>query len=1249
MKKTVFIKKALLSLLALALFPFLELSDAMRAQFLPNIEPRYILRQDTTKDIYSDATWDYYPLAGDYAGGYAVSLRDEIKATYTGDARTKTITVAATVTISGDSYPIVGIWHGAFLGNNATTIKFAGLIKVIDFEAFMYARLTTIEIPYTIEHIGDAAFYGCNQLATVRIQSNEKGGTDEAITCACDEEEEEEEPVAPLLNPNAGPKEVVTVDGLKWCSLQKIPSLCFFRCRSLKEIYLPAYLEEIEWEAFNGCYSLSCSFYFRNIKKIRARAFQGCSKIPLVYISSSMFVKNGGDFLGIIEPHAFNYCGNNIQFQFNGTVIDGVNSAETWRSSNGNWGLNSDTENSTYNALKASGGPLTITSLTEPSSTADWTYTDSPEDMGGITITGYTGRAPVGDWVNGYLIVPSEITEGNVTKEVTMIRRDAFSSVASKVRRLYLPDTLKAIDNKLFDSTFNNLVIIDDSSQVCRDQDQLKDNNGVPSNAKGSELERRIDLSRLLNLQFIGNMAFSQLARRKNVAIHKTTGLRTGDSGNVGDANGITKIHLPRSLIAVGDNAFSDTGDSKVGGAADKTSGYFQQLLEFKWDYEDGVSRLEAIGNDAFWKLGWNASANQFPVNIQVKAYRPSTLVFPKTFRFFGMLNGTKVNNQKGPNLVEYYQNEYGFDFSEFLETTRTNRPAHHFTGCPLIKKVIFKGGNADETRDLAIPSQCFSFCASLQTFICEERVDHVITFHTQGAAWSQNSMGYGSDSRMDFRGDPMIQTIVLPSRYTKLRFQNLALQGCARAALYFSGKGPDYKDPTTQKNPYIKGNKQANGDATNWPRMVMVEGEYGAQTSAPAFGTNDCEITDNNVNCWRKIGNEDFHNSSDTSYKGYIGYVFANSATTQSDAQKKERGTFKLNQDIPFYSEVHYKEVLKDCENHDFTVEVGKGRNPDSDSPNKFTIYNKCAYVCDSSNHAATMSKYLYDLRNGGDANATATVAGSVHAIVVGTADTKYDGVDNNPCIVKKIGDSAFSAAFCDGTDGTGARTDSLHTGTRTYNAETEKYEYSNTWTDLTNVEVPDSIVEIGNYAFMRAYGVQSFGNASGKMPTSLKYIGEYAFAFCNIRSFLEIPSDCIFFENTNNKDYQKGSVFSNNFNLRQITFKNSTSNYYSTAEYVSATGSEPKPIYTTALYSKNKSPASYSYVDASGATKSGTFHKNNRLLLVLNRDGADYHQQDNVATPIYAKLVDGRIQFDGTLGAAGSEVTGLSHGLLG
>ena len=847
------------------------------------------------------------------------------------------------------------------------------------------------------------------------------------------------------------------------CTLTNIPSFCFFNCHGLKELVLPQSIEEIEYEAFNNCRSLYSTLAFMNIKAIRSRAFQGCAALKNIYISSSFFVRDQSTNqpIGIIEDKAFDSCNADLKFYLVGATAD----VEAWLNLNSDnkWRWKDETTN--Y-ATPANLYEYEITA-SGASYSNDWIYTTV---NGEVEITSYIGPTKIEGVNVEFLSLPDELPSGSGNK-VRSITIDALDTVKKNLKRIYLPRTLKRIEANMFNGDYDNLIVIDDNTKCSADQALVDaSQNLVP----------RIILNGITDLEVIGNSAFINMDQFKN----------------------ITKLYLPYSLKAVGVRAF---------GTSESGSKHMQKVTDFRWDYDDTKSALKVIGKEAFYKLGNSGTSSgqtsdihkNYLTNTGAENYQLTTLVLPRTLEHFGITDNDNVTYNLGG--AEANDGDFG-------------RSA--FAGSPLLEKVIFKGSvrskveagaNSDnDTFNLILTSYTFVMNESLRTVVFEERCGKSILFHT--AYNTRPVIGYSSGkAKNDFSGDPALQTVILPNRYTTIRMQKYALFGNSRGAVYFSG--------SSDSNIY------GAVDSSNVPSFI----------ANIALGQK--AITDGNAKQWNRIGEED---SS--------GYYFDNTNT---------QNRYGLAQYLPVYYNVLYEETInKPYASVDVFVGLGT-----TNSANEFVIKDKCAFVCGAS--TATMTKYLYDRHD-------SSFAGT--AIVPATVDR----TDGTTCTVNAIGGSAFSAAYCDSTS---YANDTLHK-------------------DLTAVSVPDTIASIGEYAFMRAYGVTNFysynpstgvSNGDYIMPSSLTSIGKQAFAFCNIKQFLNIPNNCVFYENSNNTGYIT-SVFSNNFSLRKITFGNNStsSSKYTTTTYTHSGSAE---TYTSAIYS------------------TGSVSKNkNSLLLVLNRDSVDY-----------------------------------------
>ena len=1090
-KKTVFI----LSIFAAFACVFSACNNVSKSTD-KKLTPHYLLTGtfDSSATASADDIFDYYDIGNDE---YAVSLKDSIKFTHN-----SAITIPSVHPVY-TTKKVTGIWHDAFYKNPATSISFAAPsnIETIDYEAFLYSNITNITIPYTVNQIGDGAFYACSNLTKVTFVNSNQESTGTATNCECtdcvDEGGDSGDTVTPIYS-----------------TLTKIPSLCFFKCNNLLELSLPSSIVEICEEAFNGCSELKSDLFFQNIEIIRSRAFQGCTSLSNVYISKSLFANANN--IGI-EPHAFNYCDPSLTFKFCGTQAN----VEAWVNNHLRWGWRVDRGN------PATTGNSYGYDLTTGDNyfTADWTYT--VDAYNNVTITKFNGKAS--DITNGFISIPDHMPTP-VGNKVVYISREAFTDdVKLKLKRIYLPTTLMSVANWMFNSKYDNLYVIDDNTACATD---------FPL---GDSAPGRIDLSGLKDLEFIGIRAFAGI----------------GNKGNPKPKLKIKTLHLPAKIKAIGGEAFGIFGFRML-----------SEVTEFIWDYDDTNSCLETVGTDAFYGLGItdpnNASSVEIMGNVTHKKHKASTIIFPRTFKYFGMLS-SDINRYKSQAT-----NKFWFDEttpSGYGKPNKEQRPAHAFAGCSLIGKAVFKGSNdSNKTSDLIIPVQTFVFNESLHTIIFEERNGKTITFHTQQGGSKNTGWDYAQEAiggnagrgKNDFRGEPFLQTLVLPNQTTNIRVQDFAFHANSRGVIYLSG---------------AYGSRMYSDNKDGHWKDLQFENQPLASYSQQ----------------WKTIGNETFYQSGNR--QQYHGYCFAPKATVNSsnpnlNTYDASINTFSINQEMPVYDNVYFVD-------EETGATVGSKTNA-----RRVVMKDKCAFVCEkdsSNNYVATMSKYLYNLY---DHSTGDQLSGSqiTTAIIPETVTAKDENDVTQTYTVTKIGDSAFSACFCDGQD-------------------TDPIKPVGSFDDLSTVVMPDTITDIGEYAFIRSYGIKTIkaytGNATPeeRVSSSLKHIGKNAFLFTDIRKVLKIPYDCLFYE-TENNTHDITSIFANDTGLRQISFLNEaktnevyTSKYYEVTTYTSTGGD----TCACALYSRPCTGQDYS---------GETLYNKDRLLLVLNRDYADNKQPSTDCT---------------------------------
>ena len=855
-----------------------------------------------------DANGDYEYYLIDNTDTYAVGLKKS----------SKNKTSLGSFPTEYNNKQVTGIWRSGFHNSQATSISIPSGITVIDYEAFMESKITTITIPATVSEIGEAAFYSCKGLTKAVIQ-NSTSSSQESSACSCVQESGDDSGSSTPSN------------------LQLIPAFCFFNCHELVEVVFPESIKKIGEEAFHNCRKLYSTLAFMNIEEIGYRAFQGCASLTKIYISSSFFAKDqNNNPIGVIGDKAFDACNSNLIFYLVGDEDD----VEDWLDApaNANWNQK--------NALVAPGAQINPNTSSGtrykyllPGANAgakytnDWIYTiDQNND---VDITSYIGPTQINSTPIKFITFPNDLPSGS-GNYVRSIAKDALDSVKASLERIYLPKNLRRIGAGMFDGSYTNLKVVDDNTTCSTDEAAQQPLNG------------RIILNGLTDLEVIGNNAFVNMP-------------------HLGD---IEKLYLPYSLKGVGANAFgSSSADGK----------HMMGLTDFKWIYDDTNSALKVIGREAFYELGRSDNnksttggkvhQDYFDSNGNPK-FELTTLIIPRTFEHFGVSSSDITN--------------FGLTGLE-PDPTDGNFGISAFAGSPLLSKVVFKGSklstvqsnpsssyNDTDTFNLVLASKTFIMNDSLRTIVFEERVNKHIVFHTKGGLSSEAVIGWSSGkSNNDFGGNPALQTLVLPNKYTTLQIQNYAFQCNSRGVIYYSA---------ANNNGKVKGNSEAN------MTTAIVNPEANTNNNLPSE--------------WRTIGKD---NSS-------IGYNFIN------------QNRFGISQVMPSYDSVLYEDPDLD------DVIVGYGNT------NIYIEQDKCSFVTNGSTDAK-MTNYLYDRYDAsfsGTAKVPAKV-GDNNLKVTAIGDCAFsaaycDGKDGNykndnthkeltavkiPDTVKTIGGYAFMRAY--------------------------------------------------------------------------------------------------------------------------------------------------------------------------------------------------------------------------------------------
>lgn len=178
---------------------------------------------------------------------------------------------------------VTTIGQNAFYGcENLATVTFPSTLTRIEGGAFSYTALTSLHLPDGVEFIGHSAFRECNVLETVTMTDSVTTMDDNAFD-HCD-----------IL------RSVTLSDQIETIGLQT-----FSQCKKLETIHLPASLKTIGNDAFQYCESLRSLTLPDGTESIGSLAFRGCSVLEAVVIPASVTSIDSG----WKNNSVFAYCG----------------------------------------------------------------------------------------------------------------------------------------------------------------------------------------------------------------------------------------------------------------------------------------------------------------------------------------------------------------------------------------------------------------------------------------------------------------------------------------------------------------------------------------------------------------------------------------------------------------------------------------------------------------------------------------------------------------------------------------------------------------------------------------------------------------------------------------------------------------------------------------------------------------------------------------------------------------------------
>lgn len=459
------------------------------------------------------------------------------------------IDIPDTVTSGGQSYKVTAIGDSAF-ESLSTPIN-----------------VSSVFIPATVRSIGGSAFSYCNALTTVTFAEDSQlksiGGSAFYGT----------EHAHPRFKEIQIPDSVETIGNaaFRYCqdleritlpsTLQKLSNSTFHGCTALSEVTFPASLKTIEKGAFIGCRKLSEVKLPASLTTIQSYVFDSCSSLETVFYAGSLAqwsqINTSNDFLGDSCPSLVmgDYTAQFIPVEDNPydypppktvtiTKYTGTESTVILPSTINSWTVTKIGED----ALKDN---TTITSVTIPASVTEiganafagctnLTIVNYAGDWSNLTIQ--SGNPAVQDAANAPLFDFEFIPPDNTAVVVTNYKYNGAAADVTIPSR-YQGKPVTTIGHAAFFNSAVTSVTIPDSVTSISDEAFIN-------------CPKLTNISIPNSVTYIGFSAFSSCTSLKSITLPSSLSFISG--ALFLGCSQLTTIHIPVSVTSIGNNAFAD-------------------------------------------------------------------------------------------------------------------------------------------------------------------------------------------------------------------------------------------------------------------------------------------------------------------------------------------------------------------------------------------------------------------------------------------------------------------------------------------------------------------------------------------------------------------------------------------------------------------------------------------------------------------------------------------------------------------
>ena len=198
---------------------------------------------------------------------------------------------------------VMVIGTNAFRNDKALKmVAFNEGLEQIHANAFIGTGVISVELPSTLDRLGQYAFYSCPNLKTVAFQGAVRGfdgdidyiQTSNYLTVLAPEN-------SWALHGQLGDvfASCTALESVAFSDNQEfVGKNMFLGCKALKDVTLGTWTEEIRRHAFYGCSALQEIVFPENLEKIEDSAFRACTDLRKITIPSSVMVIGTNAFRG---------------------------------------------------------------------------------------------------------------------------------------------------------------------------------------------------------------------------------------------------------------------------------------------------------------------------------------------------------------------------------------------------------------------------------------------------------------------------------------------------------------------------------------------------------------------------------------------------------------------------------------------------------------------------------------------------------------------------------------------------------------------------------------------------------------------------------------------------------------------------------------------------------------------------------------------------------------------------------------